>query len=142
MGGSPYTPTSVETEAEFKAIEQAARDSFGRAASVLRTSIQDETCVLVAINTQRIYGHFAILEFNRKTKNLHTGHYFDSTGEAAHDFNSRDTVKSGGRWVPLCQICWQDEWPDQYVPTLTEYRECARCGQSALTVMVNPKDLG
>lgn len=48
---------------------------------------------------------------------------------------------SSGRWVPLCQQCWQDQWPDQYCPELTGEGECVLCGQQALIVNVNPSTI-
>lgn len=91
MPSLPYHPKSVTLVAEFEAIEAAAREAFGPAHSaVLRTAIQDQHSVLVALNTGRKYGHYGILEFNRYTKVLHTGHYFDSVEEATQDFKDRD----------------------------------------------------
>lgn len=47
----------------------------------------------------------------------------------------------GGRWVKVCQSCWQDLWPDQYVPELTDTACCALCEDLALVVSVNPKEI-
>lgn len=90
MKDLPYSPSSVQTDIEFMQIESAAREAFGRGASVVRTSVQPDNGILVAINTQRTYGHFAILVYSRPTGGLHTGHYFDSIEEAKNDFDARD----------------------------------------------------
>lgn len=79
---------------EWGEVETAAKAAIPRA-TVLR--VQEcthglepaEDKVLVLLNTQRTFGHFAILEWNRKVGALHTGHYFDSMSEAVADFDGR-----------------------------------------------------
>lgn len=50
-------------------------------------------------------------------------------------------MSANGRWVKLCQTCWQGFWPDQYVPELNDDDDCSECGQYALVVSVNPSDI-
>jgi hypothetical protein len=44
-----------------------------------------------------------------------------------------------GRWAPICQACWELAEPDQYFPEATDYRDCAACGDYALTVNAHPE---
>ena len=45
------------------------------------------------------------------------------------------------RWVPICQQCFEEEFPTEYCPELTDYDQCINCGQEALVTHVNPRDL-
>jgi NMD protein affecting ribosome stability and mRNA decay len=45
------------------------------------------------------------------------------------------------RWVTICQDCWYEEFPDQYLPDNLDYVECSNCGQHGLGTHVNPRDL-
>jgi rRNA maturation endonuclease Nob1 len=44
------------------------------------------------------------------------------------------------RWVKVCQQCFEEEFPSEYCPDLTDYDNCSNCGQEALVCSVNPRD--
>lgn len=77
-------------------IEKAVAAAFPRG-TVLRVQVFpapgplgiNQEHWLVLVNTQRTFGHFAILEWNNSIGALHSGHYFDSMPEAVADFNLR-----------------------------------------------------
>jgi hypothetical protein len=42
--------------------------------------------------------------------------------------------------VPICQDCWQDRNPNDYVPELTGWGTCHNCGNDSLTLSAHPAD--
>lgn len=46
-----------------------------------------------------------------------------------------------GRWVRICGDCWYELFPTEYAPTASDFDDCYRCGELALTYGVNPSTL-
>lgn len=45
------------------------------------------------------------------------------------------------RWVHICQQCFEEEFPSEYCPELTDWDTCGVCGQDGLIANISPKRL-